>query len=219
MRAIALGFALVLVSGRALAQEVTQPPEAARQTVGLEAGLDNAIIARLTYAHRLDLGVLRDVRVYARSTMPVATPDLRDWSLDAGLRATVIAWGDLRIAFLVAPVMKSTSNDLFSAVGLGLGETMLFGYEGARWGLSGEIAYEELFTTHVRHSDLYRQVGHAGARDGWYAFSSTTAHGGLRGGARIGAFEIVARAGINTTGELHSVIPPFYATLGTTYGF
>lgn len=151
--------------------------------------------------------------------MPFATPDLGDWGVDGGMRATLVRWNDLRVALLAGPVVKSSSNELYSATALGLNATMLVGYEGQRWGLSADLGYEQFFSTHIRHSDMYRQVGYAGAKDGWYALSGSTAHGGLRGGARIGSVEVFARAGFAATGELHALALPYYATLGTAYAF
>jgi hypothetical protein len=108
---------------------------------------------------------------------------------------------------------------MFSATALGLGATTLVGYEGPRWGLSAELGYEQFLTTHIGHSDLYRQIGYAGAKDGWYALSGSTARGGPRVGVRFGPVEIVARAGMNATGQFHSIMPPFFFTLGGAYSF
>lgn len=70
-------------------------PESARQSFGVDAGLESAFIARATYAHRVDLGFSPDARLFARATLPVVTP--------------------------------------FSATGMGVGGTVLIGYEGDRW--------------------------------------------------------------------------------------
>lgn len=201
------------------AQEVTRLPETAQQSLGLDTGLEDGVIVRATYQHKVDIGALRDVRLYARGTLPFVTPDLGDWALDGGMRATVASWHDLRLAFLYGPVVKSTANRLFSAVGLGLGATMLAGYEGPRWGLSLEVGYEHFITTHMHHTDTYRDVVFADAKDGWYAFSGGTSRLGLRGGGRIGPVEIFARGGVDATAQLSAHTPPYYAALGSSYAF
>jgi hypothetical protein len=210
---------ILALTAPASAQETTRLPDETRQSVGLDTGLEHAFIARGTYAHRLDLGFWKDVRLFGRFTLPFVTPDLGDWAIDGGLRATPIAWGDLRLALLAGPVLRNTVNNSFSSTSLGVGTTALFGYEGARWGLSAEAGYEQMLTTNLRHSDVYRNTVYAGAKDGWYALSGSTARGGLRGGVRFDALEIFARAGVNTTGQLHADNPPFYVTLGTSYAF
>jgi hypothetical protein len=203
----------------ASAQQVTRLPEGTKNAIGLETGFESAFIARGSYTRRLALDLLREERFFARFTMPVVTPDLSDWSLDAGLQATALSVGDIRLAFLAGPVVRNTENDLFSATALGIGATALFGYEGARWGLSGELGHEQLLATHLGHSARYRDTAYAGAKDGWYATTGSTTRAGLRAGVRFGALELSARAGMAATGYLRPAGPPFVFTLGGSYAF
>ena len=109
---------------------------------------------------------------------------------------------------------------IFAAFALfGIGATALFGYEGPRWGVSAELAHEQILTTHLRHSDLYRNVAYAGAKDGFYATTGSTTRAGLRAGVRFGALELSARAGLAATGYLHPAGLPFFSTLGGAYAF
>jgi len=213
---LAAGLAL---APSALAQEVTRLPERAEQAVGLDAGLESAFIARATYAHRLDLGALRDMRIFGRATLPVVAPDFGDWAVDAGLRATLLAWRDFRLAALTGPILRNTSNDLYSATAMGIATAIYLGYESDRWGLSAEGGYEQMLATHLRHSDLYRTTFYAGAKDGWYAVSGSSVRAGLLGGVRLGAAEIYARLGIAATGGFNQTMPPFYGMVGSTYAF
>jgi hypothetical protein len=210
---------LSLAALPAEAQEVTRLPETTHDSVGLDTGLENAFIARATYAHRFAPDTPIDPRLYARATLPFVAPDLGDWAVDAGLRITPLEWHDFRFSVLGGPTLLKTSNEAFSATALGVGGTLLFGYESARWGLLLEGGYDQFLSTYISHSDAYREAFYADAKDGWYALSGSKARGGLRGGARLGDFEIAARAGINTTGTFHSISPPFYVTLGTSYAF
>lgn len=209
---------LSLSTTTANAQEVTRMPDTSRHSVGLDTGLENAFIARATYAHRLELGSL-DGRLFARATLPFVTPDLGDWAVDGGLRVTPLSWRDLRPTLLAGPVLRRSQNELFSGTGMGLSATILAGYESPVWGLSAEGGYEQMLATHLSHSDRYRETFYADAKDGWYAVTGSIARAGLRGGARFGALEIAARAGMNTTGQFQPVTPPFYFTLGTSYAF
>lgn len=218
---LTIPLALVLsTSSTASAQEVTRMPDGTRHSIGVDTGLESAFIARATYAHRVgDLGFLKDARLYGRLTLPFVAPDLGDWGVDGGMRATPLALGDLRLSLLVGPVVRRSDNELFSATAVGVGATMLVGYEGPRWGLSVEAGYQQMLATHLSHSDVVRETSYAGAKDGWYALSGSTANAGLRGGARFGSVEVFARAGANATGQLHAVMPPFYFTLGGAYVF
>lgn len=210
---------LSLAAMPASAQEATRLPETTRNSVGLDMGLENAMIARATYARRFGDATRLDPRLYARATLPFASPDLGDWSVDGGLRITPLEWRDLRLSVLGGPMLRRTTNDAFSATGFGVGATVLAGYESARWGLSLEGGYDQLLGTYLSHTDAYRGTFYADAKDGWYALSGSRARAGLRGGVRLGSVEIAARAGVNTTGSLAPMNPPFYFTLGTSYAF
>jgi hypothetical protein len=213
-------FAILSFAFGASAQEVTRMPEGARHAVGVDGGLEGAFTARAAYSYRFGLlGFDPEARVFARFTLPVVAPDFGDWAVDGGAQITPLRWRDLRVAVLAGPVMRKTDNRLFSALALGVSATLLIGYEGPRWGLSAEAGYEQLFASHLSHSDLYKNTFYAGVQDGWYAFSGSVAHAGLRGGARLGALEIFARAGLDSTGQFHSLTPPYYGAIGVGYAF
>lgn len=222
MRALSsssVALALVALAAPASAQQVTRLPEGTRNAVGLEGGYEFAFVTRGTYTRRVDFGLLRDERLFARFTLPVATPDLGDWSFDGGMQATLLSSGDLRLALRLGPALRNTSNDLFSATAIGIGGAALVGYEGPRWGLSAELGHEQMLTAHLSHSALYRDTVYADARSGFYAVTGSTTHAGLRGGVRFGAVEISARAGLAATGYFKPAVAPFFFTLGGAYAF
>lgn len=214
-----IAVALIALAAPAAAQQVTRLPEGRRNAVGLEGGFESAFVARGTYTRRVNFGLLRDERLFSRFTLPVATPDLGDWSFDGGMQATLLSPGALRLALRFGPVLRNTKNDLFSATAIGIGATALFGYEGPRWGLSAELGHEQMLTTHLRHSALYRDTVYADARSGFYAVTGSTTHAGLRGGVRFGGLELFTRAGIAATGHFKPAAPPFFFTLGGAYAF
>jgi hypothetical protein len=216
---ILTNLALLALAAPASAQEATRLPEGSQQSLGLDSGLEHAFIARATYAHRVDLGFWQDARLYARFTLPFVAPDFGDWGIDGGLRVTPLARGNLRLALLANPVLRNTVTDSFTATSLGVGATALLGYESETWGLSAELGYEQMVTTYIKSSALYRDKVYADAKNGWYAVTGASALVGVRGGARFGALELFARAGVNTTGELGATNPPFYVTLGSSYAF
>jgi hypothetical protein len=212
-------LATLALAAPASAQEVTKMPDEKQQSVGLEGGVDAAFIARATYLHSVDLGFLRDARIYARFTLPFLALGPGQWAVGGGLQATPVAWGDLRLALLVGPVVRNSANDLFSSTAMGVDASILFGYEGPHWGLSAEAGYEQIFAAYLQQSALYRNTFYAGAKDGLYATPGSTARAGLRGGVRFGSFEIAAKGGMGATGLLHALVPPFYATLGSSFAF
>jgi hypothetical protein len=202
----------------ARAQQVTNLPAGTQQSVGIEGGLESAFIARGTYVHSIP-GLLRDATVYARFTWPFASPDLADFAIDAGIGATVVGSGNWKVELLLGPVVRNTSNQLFSATAVGLRSELLAGFRSDRWGLLADVGYEQILATELRHSDLYKDTIYAGAKDGWYSITGGTFQFGLRGGGRVGRVELYGAAGAITTDQVKLQLPPFYATLGSAYAF
>lgn len=212
-------LSMLVVAMPARAQEVTQMPKNTVQAVGVEGGFESAFIARAIYTRRVDIDFVPDARLYGRFTLPVVRPDFGDWAIDGGLRTTPLAWSDLRLAILAGPITRHTENKVFTATAIGLDATILAGYEGPDWGLSAELGYEQILATHIKNTDLYKRTIYPDAKDGWYSITASTAHAGLRGGARFGRVEIGLRAGVQATGHFQPLMPPFYATLGGAYSF
>jgi hypothetical protein len=207
-------FAAIAISLPAAAQEVTNLPDGARQSISIDLGLQSALVTRASYARHVGPGVL-----YGRFTLPVANPNFKDLAFEAGGQATALASGNWKLQVAFAPVLRLTENDFFSATALGVRAALMPGYQGDRWGLMAELGYEKMLATHLNHSSLYRSVGYAGAKDGWYSSTGGTLQAGLRGGYRVGRMEISLAAGVLVSEGLNPITPPFYGTLGTGYAF
>lgn len=212
---VSLWAALVLASPAA-AQEVTRLPEGAEQSVGLELGLQSALVTRGSYSRSVGPGLL-----YGRFTLPSANLDFGDFAVEAGgqISALESESGSWKLQVSFAPVLRRTDNDLFSAHGLGFHAALMPGYHGRRWGLMAELGYEKMLATHVSHTSLYRSVAYSGAKDGWYSSTAGTLQAGLRAGYRLGRVELSLAAGVLATEKLNAVVPPFYGTLGSSYAF
>ncbi|HEY6909212.1 MAG TPA: hypothetical protein VI356_07575 [Myxococcales bacterium] len=206
--------AAVALALPAAAQEVTHLPDGALQSVSFDLGLQSALVYRAAYSRHIGSGLLD-----GRFTLPAAGLDFHDFAVEAGGQVTALAAGSWRLDVAFAPTLRLTENNLFSATALGVRGLLLPGYQGERWGLMAEVGYEKILATRMKHSSLYRSVGYAGAKDGWYSLTGGTLQAGLRGGYRIGRVELTLAAGVLTSEGLNEVMPPFYGTLGTSYAF
>jgi hypothetical protein len=204
----------------ARADQVTDLPQHQQQSLGLDAGLDSAMVTELVFTRRLGPKLLgHDTQFVARLGLPVASVDLGDYALDLGARGSVLGRGDLRLQLQLGPTLRSTQNATFSGQAIGVSVMALPGYQSKRWGLMAELGYEKMLALHLEHSDLYREVAYSEARDGWYGSPAGTFRLGLLGGARLGSFELSGNAGITASEGLQPALPPFYATLGVAYSF
>jgi hypothetical protein len=207
-----------LAARPASAQEVTDLKR--QQSLGLDAGLESAFITRVTYMHRIDWNAIgNDSRLYARFTLPVASPDFADFALDAGVRSRLLGEDGWGLQMMLGPVLRNTENSLFTASAFGFRALLLPGYQTERWGLLAELGIEQMLTTHLSQSGLYKRTYYSGANSGWYAITGGVLRAGLRGGARFGHVELSLAAGVSVDEQLQAQMPPFYATFGTSYAF
>lgn len=202
------------------AQHVTQLPARTTHAVGIEGGLDSAMVFSAGYSYRLRPAVWQyDVLFQGSVTVPFAGFDPSDSRLQVGLRTTAIAYGDLRLQVGLGLHTHSTSNVAFSARGIGAHFTLLPGYQSERWGLMAELGYERIIASYVSASERYKRLGYAEAQEGWYGSTGGNIRLGLRGGARVGPVELSARLGIQASEGGNPGFPPLYATVGIAYAF
>jgi hypothetical protein len=125
--------------------------------------------------------------------------------------------GRLLIKSSLAFVLSRSINKAGNYNGLGLNLNLNLGYVLNRSGIGIDIQYNPFLSTHIKHSEYWREYYYANAKDGWY---SSTANN-----LRIGAFhcqkldnqktwEINLRGGYQTSGKFDHLIPGFYFIIG-----
>ena len=98
-----------------------------------------------------------------------------------------------------------------TAVGADVGLTG--GYYAPHWFLASEFGFDYMVSTHITHSQLYRDTVYEGARDGWYINPGGNYRLGGQAGASFGRYDAVLRAGILR--DMMGGLPmfPYYATV------
>lgn len=218
---VALAVAgLVGVEARAGVGERPKPG-AGLNAVGTAAGVDGAIVSwSLSYARGITLPIDRQLVVQTSFTLPMARPDFGDWRWRGGARINALRGRGLEWPFALELVARGLRNRALRAHGFGTVVTTAPGYYPDRWFVAAELAWDQQWATHVRHSSAYREHVYEGVSDGWYRATGTT----VRYGARVGGrpwrrMELWLRAGYEQHGRYDSVIPPFYALLGINFRF
>ena len=91
-------------------------PAGTSHSITLDAGLDSAMAAGLGYTYRLRPSFWsHDVLLYGKLTLPAGGADLSDSAVEAGIRTTAYAYGNLRLQVALGPVLRNTETRLFSA--------------------------------------------------------------------------------------------------------
>lgn len=209
----------LLLTWCATAQEVTILPQRMNNAVRADVGVDSAIVVRAEYLRRLKLTPVKDLLFSGRVTAGLTAFDLLDSVVELSARGTALRAGNWRVDVRGGPFLRNSDNALFAAHEIGIGLSLLPGYESARWGLLLDIGYEQALTTKLSHSRAYRDRIYADAKDGWYRDLSANLRAGVITGMRVGPTEITLRGGMLTPHTLQPLTVPYYAMLGAGYRF
>ena len=199
-------------TGRAQELNLSTLDEGPVNRAHLRTGAEYGFVVGVGYARALPL-VDRHILLTGDITFPWATPDISDYQVRIGGLAPIVGQRHWRLAGTLAPTLRSTRNDVARMTGLGIDFGLLGGYYARHWFAAGEVGFDWVVTTHVSHSDRYRQVVYAEARDGWYGLPGGNLRGGVQIGGSFARYDLVLRAGLlrNSSGE--SPLFPIYGTL------
>ncbi len=222
VRALVAGLAaLVCLPGApARAQEVSFGAigDGERHLAHASFGADDAFLAGVGYGHILRVAD-RPLIVSGTFTMPWATPDVHDYRLRAGATLPLAGEGSWKLAGRLGFASLGTRNDGARLTSLVADVGLRGGYFAERWLFALAFDVEWVMSTHVRHSQEYRQTRYADARDGWYASTGGNLVYGIVFGHSVGPVDLILRAGQGRDIRGVSQLLPFYATLGVNVRF
>jgi hypothetical protein len=207
--------ALFFLAHAARAQEVNlaRLGDPSANHVQLTTGAEYGLVAGVGYARAVPLAG-RTVLLGADLSLPWAHLASGDWRARATALAPIAGGDGWTLAGMLAPVLRESSSDADRMWGLGLDLGVLGGYYAPGWFVSSELGFDWEIATHISHSDAYRQLVYADARDGWYSTPGGNFRLGLQAGLSFSRYDLVLR-----TGRLRSIqgdgppMFPFYGTL------
>ncbi|MCR9163355.1 MAG: hypothetical protein ACE37F_20480 [Nannocystaceae bacterium] len=205
-----------------LAADVGLVPAPQRpNVVGIAAGVDGSTMTLSLLAGR-SLRRLSKRRAFVSGSfdLPMAQPDFGDWRLRAGFRMEVARWKGLALPVRLDGTVRMLTNRSVRALGLGTELTVAPGWYARRWFAGAELAWDQGWGAHLRHSDAYRRVVYQDVQDGWVRLPGRTLRYGARvGGLPVSWLEIWLRAGYEQHGRFDQIAPPLYAIVGTSVRF
>jgi hypothetical protein len=146
-------------------------------------------------------------------TLPWAGLDLSDYRLRVSALVPIVGGRRWKLAGSIAPTLRGTKNDISRMTDVGADLGVVGGYYAPRWFVAGELGFDWAMSTYVHHTDAYRSLVYAGARDGWYANPGGNLRAGLQGGVSFGRTDVILRLGeVRDTGGAPPLLP-FYGTL------
>lgn len=211
----AVAFAAVVAAPLAAqAQEVNlaRLDDEPANRVHVRTGAEYGFVAGVGYARAVSL-LERRLLVTGDLTLPWAGLDASDYRVRAGVLVPIVGSGRWRLAGTFAPTARGTKNVAGRMTSFGTDVGLQGGFYARRWFVAGEAGVDWAMTTHVSHSDAYRELVHEGARDGWYALSGANIRAGLQVGASFGRHDLVLRAGRMVDVAGAPPMLPFYGVL------
>jgi hypothetical protein len=205
----------MLFSWRAQAQEVNlaRLDEGPANRVYVRTGAEWAFVAGVGYARTVPVGQRRLV-LLGELTAPWAAVDASDYQARVGALMPILAWRGWQLAASLQPTVRGTTNDVARMTSLGANAGLMGGYYARHWFAAAEFGFDYALTTHIEHSQLYRDTAYENARDGWYLNPGGNYRLGGQAGASFGRYELAVRAGILRSMMGGEPMFPLYATLG-----
>jgi hypothetical protein len=193
-----------------------------KQSVSISIGTDLSLVTlKFNYIRLFDIPELsRDPVFDTGISIPLFSPDLRDFRIHAGIKLDTVTAGNFIIPASLNLIFRGHSNAAYNSHGFGLEIGLFPGYYNDKFTAAGEIIWDTQFLTHIKCSDYYKESIYQDASSGWYGFTSNM----FRFGARTGFLfndrdEISLRGGYEYHGKYNLKIPPFYAVISNSVRF
>ena len=139
--------------------------------------------------------------------------DVDDFRVRGGAAAPIVTHGRLQLVGSLNATLRGTNNDLGRMINLGADAALLAGYYAPHWFAAAEAGFDWAAATHITHSDGYRMLVYADARDGWYGNSGGLFRYGVQAGASFASNDLVLRAGQLRDVAGNPALFPVYVTL------
>ena len=186
--------------------------------ISVRTGEEYGLVAGIGYARAVPL-FDRTVLLGADLNLPWASLDTGDWRVRATALVPVVGSDRWKLAATLAPELRASSNEAAQMTGVGVDIGAVGGYYAPGWFLAGETGFDWEIATHVAHSESYRRVMYADARDGWYRSPGGNLRLGLQAGLSFSRYDLVLRAGKLRDLKGEGPMLPLYGTLALDMRF
>ncbi|PLX33243.1 MAG: hypothetical protein C0600_00840 [Ignavibacteria bacterium] len=180
----------------------------------LNIGYDYAAVTQLSYSRAFDLS--RPVVVGLHCSLPMGSQVVDDFVLRLGAQVEVARWRGFSATFKAASNFRRYQNDLVRMLSFGAEFSALIGYYDTDWHAAVELGFDKAVATRLTHSDVMKEYGYAGVRDGWYVPTGGNFSYGIQAGKTIGDYaEVTLRLGMTDAQfDDEDAMLPYYLQLG-----
>ena len=221
-RTLIISIIVATVAFGSNAQERSGLLAKGEQSVGVYTGLDYSILpVTLKYSLGYNLfNMKQPVNSGFEMTVPVNSFDMNDIRLRLTTELTLLRKKNFEIRGGFSPVFVNVKMETETMSSLGMDFHAFTGLTNDRWNTGIEVFYNQMFSTHIVHTDKYKDNIFE-AEDGWYKNTAANIRIGFLLNRRIKKFDINFRAGYSGTGEFNNYlfVPNMYSTLGLIFRF
>ncbi len=181
-------------------------------------GLDHGFVFGVGYG-RLFRILRHPTVIHAQVSMPWAKFDLQDSQWKLGATIPILGKGHWRLSGRIDTVVRTTHNDINRMVSIGADIRLTGGYVSPSWFAGSLVGFDWALTTHIKHTDAYRETVFSQARDGWYRGTGGTVYMGLYGGYSFGKLDLATQISQPRHPNFASKTIPFQVNISASYLF
>ncbi|MFM2228382.1 MAG: hypothetical protein RL664_1725 [Bacteroidota bacterium] len=155
--------------------------------------------------------------VFANLTQGTALLGTGNYRTQIGLQTWQGSQKKLNLKTSLALVHTRSINKAGNYNGIGFSLQIQPGLNYKHIGFGADFQCNPFFSTHIKHSDFWRQYYYSDAKDGWYKLTTTNWRFGAYISLLMGnenSFELNFRGGYQTSGQYDRLIPGFYSIIG-----
>jgi hypothetical protein len=147
-------------------------------------------------------------------------PDFNDFRVRIGPRIDAFRHKWFALPVTLSLVLVGTDSDVVRGLGIATELGTMPGVYAAKWFIAGELFWIQTWSSHLRHTDRYREKVYDDVKDGWYRTPAVVGRfGGRVGGIAFGRVEMLLRGGYEQHGKYNKLVPRFYAIFSTNVRF
>ncbi len=222
-KTIIISLLVVFAAFQTKAQERSGVLEANEQSVGLATGIDYSIMP-LQLSYKRGFNVFNYKFPFTAGVdvaIPMFSFDLNDIRIRLITETTFLRKKNFEIRGGIDPVLVNLKMETETMSSFGLDFHVFAGLTNEKWNVGADIQYNKMFTTHIKHTDIYRENVFLDAVDGWYKNTAANIRLGFLVNRTIKDFDIYLKAGYSTTGQFNDYlfVPTIYSNIGVNYRF
>lgn len=222
-KTILISILIIFLGVQINAQERSGILNAKEQSVGIAMGLDYSILPiSLSYKRGFDLFNYKyPFTAGVDVTIPMYSFDLNDIRVRIITDMTLFRKKNFEIRGGINPVFVNVKMETETMSSLGLDFHFFTGFTNEKWNTGVEFQYNKIFSTYIKHTEIYRDNVYGEAVDGWYKNTASNIRIGILVNRSIKKFDVYLKAGSSTTGNFkgYLFVPTIYTELGLNFNF